>query len=180
MFVVTRETIDASQFTAAFGDGAGGSVTFFGSVRGSDERGRAVEGLTYEAYEPMALREFETIAEEARKRFGARRIAIVHRIGDVGVGEIAVAVAATADHRSARHVEGVRGEVLLGCAQVDHGGGRPHGDVGAGDVAGAQGLAAVERTATHDAAVVGAQAAQVTQVRGGVGVGHPPEDRPAR
>ena len=101
MLAISRSVIDASQFTAAFAEGAGGSVTFFGSVRGSDERGRAVEGLTYEAYEPMALAEFEAIAGEARERFGARRIAIVHRIGDVGVGEIAVAVAATADHRAA-------------------------------------------------------------------------------
>jgi molybdopterin synthase catalytic subunit len=101
VLAITRDAIDAPAFAETVADGAGGSVTFFGSVRGSDERGRTVEGLTYEAYEPMALAEFEAIAREARRRFGARQVAIVHRIGDVGVGEIAVAVTASADRRDA-------------------------------------------------------------------------------
>ena len=49
----------------------------------------------------MALREFEIIASEARERFGDVRMAIVHRVGEVRVGEISVAVLASAAHRGA-------------------------------------------------------------------------------
>lgn len=101
MFRIARDAIDPLAFVAAFGGDAGGVVTFFGAVRGLADDGRSVEGLTYEAYEPMALAEFERIASEARERFGALRVAIVHRTGDARPGEITIAVAAAAAHRDA-------------------------------------------------------------------------------
>ncbi len=101
MFAIARDRIDPLAFVAAFGGDGGGVVTFFGAVRGRAGDGRNVEGLTYEAYEPMALREFEQIAGEARERFGALRIAIVHRSGDAHPGEVTIAVAAAASHRDA-------------------------------------------------------------------------------
>ena len=70
-------------------------------VRPNADDGRPVEGLFYEAFEPMAVAEFERIAGEARARFGDVRLAIVHRVGDLAVGEIAVAVVAAAAHRGA-------------------------------------------------------------------------------
>jgi molybdopterin synthase catalytic subunit len=79
----------------------GGVVTFLGVVRDAADDGKSVIALRYEAFEPMALREFETIANEARERFGDLRMAIVHRIGEVRVGEISVAVLASAAHRRA-------------------------------------------------------------------------------
>ena len=60
-----------------------------------------VEGLTYEALEPMALTVLGEIADEIEARFGVHRVAIVHRIGDVAVGEVSVAIAAAAPHRDA-------------------------------------------------------------------------------
>ena len=101
MFRITHQSIDPREFCAAMEGEGGGVVTFFGAVRGHGGGGRVVERLSYEAYEPMAVAEFERIADEARERFGARSIAIVHRIGDVGVGEVTVAVGACADHRDA-------------------------------------------------------------------------------
>jgi molybdopterin synthase catalytic subunit len=80
--------------------GDGGVVTFLGIVRGDADDGRAVSALCYEAHEAMALEEFAAIAGEARERFGDVRIAIVHRVGDVRIGEIAVAVLAAAAHRA--------------------------------------------------------------------------------
>ena len=76
-------------------------MTFFGAVRARADDGRSVEGLTYEAYEPMALAEFERIANEACERFGALRVAIVHRTGDARPGEVTIAVAAAGVHRDA-------------------------------------------------------------------------------
>ena len=61
--------------------------------------GQAVEGLTYEAFEPMALATLEAIADEIEMRFGVRRLAVVHRIGEVGVGEGSVLIVAASPHR---------------------------------------------------------------------------------
>ena len=63
--------------------------------------GRSVEGLEYEALEPLALRVFGEIAEEVRERFGVERLAIVHRTGEVPLGEASVAIVACSAHRAA-------------------------------------------------------------------------------
>jgi MoaD family protein len=61
--------------------------------------GRAVESLEYEAHEAMALAVLATIADEVGDRFGVHRLAIVHRTGEVPLGEPSIAVAAAAPHR---------------------------------------------------------------------------------
>jgi molybdopterin synthase catalytic subunit len=61
--------------------------------------GQLVRGLTYEAFEPMALAVLDEIADEIEARFGVRRVAIVHRVGDVAVGEVSVAIAVASSHR---------------------------------------------------------------------------------
>ena len=63
--------------------------------------GRAVEALDYEAHETMALRVLDGIADEIATRFGVDRIAIVHRLGEVPLGEPSIAVVAAAPHRDA-------------------------------------------------------------------------------
>jgi molybdopterin synthase catalytic subunit len=61
--------------------------------------GRRVEGLEYEAFEPMALSVLATIADEVEARFGVRRLAIIHRTGAVPPGETSVLIVAAAPHR---------------------------------------------------------------------------------
>jgi molybdopterin synthase catalytic subunit len=61
----------------------------------------SVAGLEYEAHDAMVERVLATIAEEIEERFGVRRLAIVHRIGSVPLGEVSVAVVACAPHRDA-------------------------------------------------------------------------------
>jgi molybdopterin synthase catalytic subunit len=63
--------------------------------------GRSVEALDYEALEPMALRILGEIADEILARFGVARLAIVHRTGEVPLGEASVAIVACAPHREA-------------------------------------------------------------------------------
>jgi molybdopterin converting factor subunit 1 len=63
--------------------------------------GRAVQSLEYEAHEAMALRTLATIADEIATRFGVDRLAIVHRAGEVPLGETSIAVVAVAPHRDA-------------------------------------------------------------------------------
>lgn len=98
VFSITTESIEPRALEEIVRTGDGGVVTFLGVVR-DEANGRRVSGLSYEAFEPMAVREFEAIAREARDRFGDVRIAIVHRIGELSAGEISVAVLASAAHR---------------------------------------------------------------------------------
>ena len=63
--------------------------------------GRSVESLGYEAHESMALRVLATIADEIVDRFGVERLAIVHRTGEVPLGEASIAVVAVSPHRDA-------------------------------------------------------------------------------
>jgi molybdopterin synthase catalytic subunit len=63
--------------------------------------GGSVESLEYEALDTLALRTLATIADEIAARFGVDRLAIVHRIGEVPLGEASIAVVAVAPHRDA-------------------------------------------------------------------------------
>ena len=63
--------------------------------------GRTVEALEYEAHPVMALATIEAIADEIRDRLGVERLAIVHRTGEVPLGEASVAIVACAPHRDA-------------------------------------------------------------------------------
>ena len=63
--------------------------------------GQHVTGLDYEAYEEMALTTLRHIGAEIEQRFDVRRLAIVHRVGRVAVGQPSVVIAAAAAHRDA-------------------------------------------------------------------------------
>src|SRR5579885_784479 len=97
-----RETpIDAHALSRELGDtGIGAIVTFEGRVRDRNE-GRAVRGLAYQAYAELAETEGAKIIEEARVRFEILHAACVHRVGELALGELAVWVGASAEHRDA-------------------------------------------------------------------------------
>jgi molybdopterin synthase catalytic subunit len=84
--------------TAGAVGSAGAVVTFLGLVR-NHHGGREVLALEYDAYEPLAVRSFERIAEESLKRWPAARLALHHRTGRLAIGEASVAIAAAAPHR---------------------------------------------------------------------------------
>jgi molybdopterin synthase catalytic subunit/rhodanese-related sulfurtransferase len=87
------------ELRASLADPAcGGYASFEGLVRDHNE-GRRVLRLEYEAYEALALKEGERIVAEALEQFGVRRIACVHRVGDLAIGELAVWVGVAAAHR---------------------------------------------------------------------------------
>jgi molybdenum cofactor biosynthesis protein MoaC len=79
--------------------GAGAVCTFLGVVRDHNE-GRAVAKLEYEAYPAMAVAEMRRIASDIGAEIPGVRLAVVHRTGMLGVGEIAVICAASAPHRA--------------------------------------------------------------------------------
>lgn len=76
----------------------GGVATFLGMVRNHQD-GRPVLRLEYSAYEPMAEAESARIVAEAESRWPVR-IALSHRLGDLGIGDAAVAVVAASAHRA--------------------------------------------------------------------------------
>lgn len=80
-------------------DGDGAIATFIGTVRDENE-GRRVLYLEYQAYEGMAERELARIETEAIDRFGVSRVAIVHRVGRMEIGDSAVAIAVASPHRA--------------------------------------------------------------------------------
>jgi len=99
MFRITDQPIDtASLRDTLTHDGSGGYVSFEGWVRDHHE-GRRVTGLEYEAYEALAVSEGAKIVAEAKEKFGAARVACVHRVGSLAIGDMAVWVGASAPHR---------------------------------------------------------------------------------
>ncbi|HMM48121.1 MAG TPA: molybdenum cofactor biosynthesis protein MoaE [Miltoncostaeaceae bacterium] len=99
MIALTREPLDVEAVRRAVDDPEHGGQALFVGITRREGEGRAVEALEYDAYEDLALAELERIAAEAGARHGAR-VAIVHRIGRVAVGEASVVVAASAAHRA--------------------------------------------------------------------------------
>lgn len=63
--------------------------------------GRRVDALEYEAHETMALAQLGRIADEIEARFGVERLAIVHSLGRVALGEVSIVVVAASPHRGA-------------------------------------------------------------------------------
>jgi molybdopterin synthase catalytic subunit len=78
----------------------GAIVTFEGRVRDRNE-GRAVNGLTYEAYAELAEAEGARIIDEARSCFEIAQAICLHRVGALALGELAVWVGVSAGHRDA-------------------------------------------------------------------------------
>jgi molybdopterin synthase catalytic subunit len=93
--------LDVSGAIAAVSDSDSGAIAvFLGTTRRDTEGGRGVVALDYEAYGEMAEAQMRRLAEEARNRWRISRIAMLHRIGRVDVGEPSVLIAVSTPHRA--------------------------------------------------------------------------------
>jgi MoaE-MoaD fusion protein len=98
-FCLTRHAIDTHAVISRLQTGAEGAVvTFEGTVR-NNTKGRPTLCLDYECYEPMALKMLAQIGREIAGAHAVERVAMVHRLGRMLVGETSVAVVVTAPHR---------------------------------------------------------------------------------
>jgi molybdopterin synthase catalytic subunit len=98
---LTRSAIDVTALIARVQDPAcGGVVTFEGRVRAEGTADNPLVALEYSAYEDMALRQMRRLRDETLRRFAVRRVAIVHRLGRMEVGEVSVVIVVAAPHRA--------------------------------------------------------------------------------
>jgi molybdopterin synthase catalytic subunit len=96
--VLETPLLVAEAVAAVSGPEIGGIDVFLGAVRDHNE-GRAVTRLEYHAYVSMAEKEMQRIAEEIQGELPGVRLAALHRVGSLSVGDLAVICAAGAAHR---------------------------------------------------------------------------------
>jgi len=99
MVEITDRPIPVTRWRAELSDPSCGAVVVFEGVVRDHHAGKKVVKLSYECYKPMALKVLAGIREEALGRWKVERLLIVHRIGDIPIGEAAVLVAAASAHR---------------------------------------------------------------------------------
>jgi molybdopterin synthase catalytic subunit/molybdopterin converting factor small subunit len=98
---IVREPIDAEGVVRRLKHPADGAAVIFDGVVRNNTRGRPTLYLEYEAYETMALKQMESLSQEARTRFAVRAASIIHRLGRLEIGETSVLIVVAAAHRSA-------------------------------------------------------------------------------
>lgn len=97
---ITADALRAQEAIDFVGDpGAGGTCVFLGTVRDHSQAG-AVTGLRYEAWEELAEKRLREIAAEMFERWPTKKVALLHRTGDLEIGDVSVVVACSAPHRA--------------------------------------------------------------------------------
>lgn len=98
---VTNEELPvANAYEWSILPGCGAVVLFSGTMRNHSDGRDEVQKLTYEAYEEQAVVRMRAIAEEAQRSWtGIGRIAMIHRLGDLLLGDSAVIVCVSSGHR---------------------------------------------------------------------------------
>jgi molybdopterin converting factor subunit 1 len=99
--LIVRDPIDTQSVLSRIKCGEDGAAVVFEGVVRNQTRGRKTLYLDYEAYEEMALRQMESLAEQATKQFQVREVALVHRLGRLRIGETSVLIVVASAHRAA-------------------------------------------------------------------------------
>jgi molybdopterin synthase catalytic subunit len=98
---ITEQSINTQEVADFVADPAAGAMaTFVGMTRNTND-GRNVTRLEYECYPGMAEKEMRKIAEEVLTRWPIIKVAMLHRLGRVDIGEASVAIAVSSGHRHA-------------------------------------------------------------------------------
>jgi molybdopterin synthase catalytic subunit len=99
---ITRDPLDEAAVTTlvrSLADPADGGVVIFQGVVRDNARGKRVRYLEYDAYPEMAEQQMATIAAEVERRWHTGNVALVHRIGQLEIGECSVVVVVACPHR---------------------------------------------------------------------------------
>jgi len=98
---MVREKIDTQAVLTRLKQPADGAAVAFEGIVRDNTRGRRTLYLNYEAYEEMALKQMDALAEQALHEFSIRDVAIVHRLGRLEIGETSVLIVVASGHRAA-------------------------------------------------------------------------------
>jgi len=98
---IVREKIDTQAMLAKLKQPADGAAVVFEGVVRDNTRDRRTLYLNYEAYEEMALKQMDALAEQALQQFPVRDVAMVHRLGRLEIGETSVLIVVASAHRAA-------------------------------------------------------------------------------
>ncbi len=101
VFAITRDPIDSQQLARSLCRPEDGALVIFEGVVRNNTKGRPTSYLEYECYEPMALEQMTRIGNQIAAQYSLGAIGIVHRLGQLQIGEASVAVVASAPHRRA-------------------------------------------------------------------------------
>src|SRR5688500_7055035 len=99
LVIITHDPIDARKVAGEMLRGEDGAISICEGVVRNNTKGKRTLYLVYEAYESMALKKLEEIGEFVRKAWDIDRIALIHRLGHMDIGETSVAVIVTSAHR---------------------------------------------------------------------------------
>jgi molybdopterin synthase catalytic subunit len=91
--------LPVAQVMEEMKSGSDGAVCVFDGIVRNNTRGRETLHLDYEAYREMALGQMRVLAAEAIGKFGVRDVAMLHRLGRLGVGETSVLIVVASAHR---------------------------------------------------------------------------------
>jgi len=106
---ITNKPLSMIDFlTDSPGETCGAAASFFGIVRNHNE-GKCVKKLLYDCYRPMAEKEIRSIILEAQEEWGVEEIRVIHRVGELQIGETAVGILVYSAHRN---------EAFAACRQV--------------------------------------------------------------
>lgn len=100
MITISDKPLDVQAVIEAVRTESAGAINLFiGTVRNQTAQ-KNVVGLDYEAFEAMAIKKMQEIADEAKAKFPVLSVAMAHRVGKLKLGEIAVVIAVATPHRA--------------------------------------------------------------------------------
>jgi molybdopterin synthase catalytic subunit len=100
-YELVHKPIDAAALVQHVRAGQDGAIVSFDGFVRNESHGRPTLYLDYEAYESMALAKMKEIGDQIHERFAIHRVAMVHRLGRLKIGETSVFIAVSAPHRTA-------------------------------------------------------------------------------
>src|SRR5580700_8943262 len=101
VFQLVRQPIQPSEFLEKMKAPEGGALVVFDGFVRNNFKGNRTLYLEYEAYETMALGKMREIGAQIRDKFPIHRVAVIHRLGRLEIGETSVWIAVSSAHRSA-------------------------------------------------------------------------------
>jgi molybdopterin synthase catalytic subunit len=101
VFQLVREPIDAAALVRRVRAPEDGAIVAFDGFVRNQSHNRPTLYLDYEAYESMALSKMREIGAQLHEKYRIHRVAIVHRLGRLEIGETSVFIAVSAPHRAA-------------------------------------------------------------------------------